>query len=212
MGPDPASRQPIPGVGQIVFLKNIISNPNIQVGDYTYLDDPQGTQDFEKNVLYHFDFIGDKLIIGKFCAIANNVTFIMNGGNHATHGLSCYPFFIFGQGWEAAADGTTTGVNRGDTVIGHDVWIGTGAVIMPGVSVGNGAIIGSYSVVTRDVPDYGVVGGNPATLIRQRFDDDTVARLQSLAWWDIEVSLLSTALPAIARGDLDEAETLLKRD
>lgn len=209
MGPDPSSKQPIPGVGQIVFLKNIVSNPNILVGDYTYLDDPDGTQDFEKNVLYHFDFIGDKLVIGKFCAIANNVTFIMNGGNHATHGLSCYPFYIFGEGWENAAEGTSTGVNRGDTLIGNDVWIGTGAVIMPGVSVGDGAIIASYSVVTRDVPAFSVVGGNPACLIRNRFDEKTVERLMALAWWDKDVSVLTPALPAIAKGDLDTAEALL---
>ncbi|WP_414827817.1 CatB-related O-acetyltransferase [Alteromonas sp. H39] len=210
MGPDPSLMQPIPGVSQIVFLKNIVTNPNILVGDYTYLDDPDGTRCFEKNVLYHFDFIGDKLLIGKFCAIANNVTFIMNGGNHATHGLSCFPFFIFGQEWEDTASITTTNVNRGDTHIGNDVWIGTGAVIMPGVSIGDGAIIGSHSVVTKDVPDYSVVGGNPATLSRYRFDSETIARLKSLAWWDKDISVLTSALPAIVTGDVNQAEAILK--
>ena len=209
MGPDPSSVHPIPGVNQIVFLKNIVTNPNIQVGDYTYLDDPDGAQNFEKNVLYHFDFIGDKLIIGKFCAIANNVTFIMNGGNHATHGLSCYPFFIFKKGWEHTASVTSTGVNRGDTRVGNDVWIGTGAVIMPGVSIGDGAIIGSYSVVTKDVPDYSVVGGNPATLIRHRFNSETIARLKTLAWWEKDISLITSALPAIVKGDMNAAESIL---
>ncbi len=211
MGPDPSLIHPIPGVSQIVFLKNSVTNPNIQVGDYTYLDDPDGALNFEKNVLYHFDFIGDKLIIGKFCAIANNVTFIMNGGNHATHGLSCYPFFIFGKGWEHTASLTATGVNRGDTRVGNDVWIGTGAVIMPGVTIGDGAIIGSYSVITKDVPDYGVVGGNPATLIRHRFDIETIARLKTLAWWEKDISSITSALPAIVKGDVDAAESILNR-
>jgi virginiamycin A acetyltransferase len=149
------------GFPQVCFIKNTIKGPNIEVGDYTYYDDPEDAAGFERNVLYHFPFIGDKLIIGKFCAIARGVKFIMNGANHQTSGFSTYPFFIFGNGWESAAPAPGSLPYKGDTVIGNDVWIGYEALLMPGVKVGNGAIIAARSVVTTDVPDYAVVGGNP---------------------------------------------------
>lgn len=182
-GPDPATRFPLAHYDRLCFLKNVISNPNILVGDYTYYDDFEKVENFEKNVRYHFDFIGDKLIIGKFCMIASDVTFIMNGGNHVQDAASAYPFAIFGNGWENAMEGRDY-PSKGDTVVGNDVWIGYGSTIMPGVTVGDGAIIATRSVVTGDVPPYSIVGGNPARLIRYRFTEDRIAHLLQLQWWN----------------------------
>lgn len=191
------------GFPQVGYLKNFITSPNIEVGDYTYYDDPDGPEHFEKNVLYHFDFIGDKLIIGKFCAIAKNVTFIMNGANHQSTGFSTYPFFIFGNGWEKSAPQPGDLPFKGNTEIGNDVWIGYNATIMPGVKIGNGAIIASKSVVTNDVPAYAVVGGNPAKIIKQRFDDKTINALLSIAWWDWSNDKITAHLDAITQNNLD---------
>lgn len=145
----PQTRYPIPEQTRLVYLKTIIKNPNIIVGDYTYYDDFENPENFEKNVLYHFDFIGDQLIIGKFCSIASDVKFIMNGGNHRTDWLTNYPFPVFGNGWESAMPDSWP--FKRNTVIGNDVWIGYGATIMPGINIRDGAIIGAQSVVTRDV-------------------------------------------------------------
>ena len=191
------------GFPQVGYLKNFITSPNIEVGDYTYYDDPDGPEHFEKNVLYHFDFIGDKLIIGKFCAIAKHVTFIMNGANHKSTGFSTYPFFIFGNGWEKSAPQPGDLPFKGNTEIGNDVWIGYNATIMPGVKIGNGAIIASKSVVTNDVPAYAVVGGNPAKIIKQRFDDKTINALLSIAWWDWSSDKITAHLDAITQNNLD---------
>lgn len=199
-GPSPTDPHPMAGFPQVCFIKNTVKNPAIIVGDYTYYDDPENSEDFERNVLYHYPFIGDKLVIGKFCAIARGVRFIMNGANHKLSGLSTYPFGIFGQGW-----GPMPGklASKGDTVIGHDVWIGYEALIMPGVKIGNGAIIAARSVVSHDVPAYGVVGGNPAKLIKKRFDEDTIVALQTLAWWNWPVEKITAAIPAITGGDIE---------
>ena len=191
------------GFPQVGYLKNFITSPNIEVGDYTYYDDPDGPEHFEKNVLYHFDFIGDKLIIGKFCAIAKDVTFMMNGANHQSTGFSTYPFFIFGNGWEKSAPQPGDLPFKGNTEIGNDVWIGYNATIMPGVKIGNGAIIASKSVVTNDVPAYAVVGGNPAKIIKQRFDDKTINALLSIAWWDWSSDKITAHLDAITQNNLD---------
>ena len=191
------------GFPQVGYLKNFITSPNIEVGDYTYYDDPDGPEHFEKNVLYHFDFIGDKLIIGKFCAIAKDVNFIMNGANHQSTGFSTYPFFIFGNGWEKSAPQPGDLPFKGNTEIGNDVWIGYNATIMPGVKIGSGAIIASKSVVTNDVPAYAVVGGNPAKIIKQRFDDKTIDALLSIAWWDWSNDKITAHLDAITQNNLD---------
>ncbi|BBW91550.1 Vat family streptogramin A O-acetyltransferase [Pseudoalteromonas sp. PS1M3] len=202
-GPNPNNPSPMQGFPQVGYLKNFITSPNIEVGDYTYYDDPNGPEHFEKNVLYHFDFIGDKLIIGKFCAIAKDVTFIMNGANHQSAGFSTYPFFIFGNGWEKSAPQPGDLPFKGNTEIGNDVWIGYNATIMPGVKIGNGAIIASKSVVTNDVPAYAVVGGNPAKIIKQRFDDKTIDALLSIAWWDWSNDKITAHLDAIIQNNLD---------
>ncbi|MEP6493321.1 MAG: CatB-related O-acetyltransferase [bacterium] len=203
-GPSPNTRYPIPGISRTGFLKPFISRPTIIVGDYTYYDDPRGPEHFEDNVLYHFDFIGDRLIIGKYCSIAAEVRFIMNGGNHPTTWLTTYPFPIFGGGWEAAMPDSWP--VKGDTTVGHDVWIGYGVTIMPGVTIGNGAIIATAAVVTKDVPAYAIVGGNPGAVLRYRYDDSTIQRLQQLQWWDWDPPKLTRNVKALCRGDLDALE------
>jgi len=201
-GPSPDNPHPMPGFPQVCFIKNTVTNPRIVIGDYTYYDDPDNSEDFERNVLYHFDFIGDRLVIGNFCAIARGVRFIMNGANHAMAGISTFPFYIFGGGWEAVAPKPGALPFKGDTVIGNDVWLGYEALIMPGVKIGNGAIVAARSVVTSDVPAYAVVGGNPARVIKMRFDDATIAALQAIAWWDWPAEKITRALPAIVGGDV----------
>lgn len=159
-------------------------------------------------MLYHFDFIGDKLIIGKFCAIARDVKFIMNGANHQVSGFSTYPFYIFGNGWEKAAPAPEDLPFKGDTRIGHDVWIGYNATIMPGVNIGHGAIIASQAVVTKDVPPYAIVGGNPATVIKLRFEPEVIDKLLAIAWWDWPIEKISEHLPAIVSADLSQLARL----
>ena len=181
--PKPTTTFPLPNYYRLCFLKNIITNPNIIVGDFTYYDDFEDVANFEKNVKYHFDFIGDKLIIGKFCQIASGATFIMNGGNHVTEGVSTFPFQIFGEGWSDAMDGKAY-PTKGDTVIGNDVWVGYDATIMPGVNIGHGAIIASKAVVTKNVPPYAIVGGNPAKVVKMRFSESEIEKLLEMAWWD----------------------------
>ncbi|CNH85748.1 Vat family streptogramin A O-acetyltransferase [Yersinia alsatica] len=202
-GPDPSNTHPMKGFPQVCFIKNTVTNPNIIVGDFTYYDDPEDSENFERNVLYHFPFIGDKLIIGKFCAIAKGAQFIMNGANHKLSGFSTFPFYIFGNGWEKAMPQADNLPYKGDTIIGNDVWIGYKALIMPGVKIGNGAIISSRSVVTSDVPAYAVVGGNPANVIKKRFTDETIAMLEKLAWWDWPVEKITQNLTAIMSSNLE---------
>lgn len=188
--PDPNTVFPLANYDKLCFLKNYIKNPNIEVGDYTYYDDFEAVSNFEKNVKYHFDFIGDKLIIGKFCMIASGATFIMNGGNHLTNATSAYPFAIFGGAWQHAMGGKTY-PTKGDTVIGNDVWIGHDATIMPGLTIGDGAIIATKAVVTKDVAPYTIAGGNPAKLIKKRFSDDIISKLLELKWWDWEIEKIT---------------------
>ncbi|MDO6390559.1 CatB-related O-acetyltransferase [Pontibacter sp. BT731] len=201
-GPDPENTFPLAHHHNLVFLKNIIRNPNIVVGDYTYYHDMDDPHNFEKNVLYHFDFIGDKLCIGKFCAIASGVKFIMNGGNHETSPVSTYPFAIFANGWEQADAGTDKYPYKGDTVVGNDVWIGYEAVIMPGVRIGNGAIVATKAVVTRDVPDYAIVAGNPAQVVKMRFTESEITQLLQIAWWDWSIEKITRNLPYITAADV----------
>lgn len=205
-GPDPRNPYPMAGFPQVCFLNNVLNNPQIEVGDYSYYDDPDGAENFERNVLYLFPFIGDRLLIGKFCALARGVKFIMNGANHKLSGFSTYPFQIFGNGWETVMPALDELPNKGDTRIGHDVWIGYDSLIMPGVQIGHGAIVSSRSVVTRDVPPYTVVGGNPAQPLKQRFSDEVVARLLQVAWWDWPVEKISRNLAAITAADLEALE------
>ncbi|MDC7225951.1 MAG: Vat family streptogramin A O-acetyltransferase [Spirochaetales bacterium] len=206
-GPKPTDPHPMKGFNQICYLNNIIKNPNIIIGDYTYYDDPINSEEFEKNVLYHFPFIGDKLIIGKFCAIAHKTKFIMNGANHKTNCFSTYPFQIFGNGWEKVTPELAELPNKGDTIIENDVWIGYDSLIMPGVHIGNGAIIASKSVVVNDVEPYTIVGGNPATVIKKRFSDDIISLLLELKWWDWDAEKISENLEILTSMDLEKLKS-----
>lgn len=201
-GPDPSSKHPMDGFPQVCFIKNTVNNPNIIIGDYTYYDDPDDSENFERNVLYHFPFIGDKLIIGKFCAIARGAKFIMNGANHKLTGASTYPFQIFGNGWEKVQPERGELPYKGDTVIGNDVWIGYDVLVMPGVKIGDGAIVSSRSVVVADVPAYTIVGGNPAKPLKQRFSAEIIDQLQAIAWWDWPIEIISQHLDLITSGDI----------
>ena len=201
-GPNPNIKSPIKNFPQVGFLKNYITSENIIVGDYTYYDDPKGPENFENNVLYHFPFIGDKLIIGKFCAIATGVQFIMDGANHKMSGFSTYPFYIFGDGWEKSAPKPEEMPLKGNTEIGHDVWIGYQATIMPGIKIGSGAIIAAKTVVTSDVPAYSVAGGNPSKVIKYRFEKEDIKELLEIAWWDWDVSKITQHQQTIVNCDL----------
>ena len=209
-GPNPNTVYPMEGFTRIAFLKNIIKNPNIIVGDYTYYDDNDNNPEkFEKNVLYHYEFIGDKLIIGKFCAIASDVKFIMNGANHKMKAFTTYPFGIFRNGWEAGVSELKDLPYKGDTVIGNDVWIGYDSILMPGVKVGDGSIIAAKSLVTKDVPPYTIVGGNPAKAIRKRFSDEVIECLLKIKWWDWSVERITENIPVLCSDDIKLLKELL---
>ncbi|RPG35894.1 MAG: antibiotic acetyltransferase [Muricauda sp. TMED12] len=192
-GPNKDEKFPLEHYNRLCFLKNIVKNPNIIVGDYTYYDDFENVENFEKNVKYLFDFVGDKLIIGKFCMIASDVKFIMNGANHLTDSLSTYPFSIFGNGWEKAMEGKIY-PQKGNINIGNDVWIGYNATIMAGVTIGDGAIIATNSTVIKDVAPYSIVGGNPAREIKKRFSDKTIAKLLKIQWWNWDIEKITANL------------------
>jgi len=210
-GPSPADKHPMTGFPQVCFIKNTVDNPNIIIGDYTYYDDPEDSEHFERNVLYHFPFVGDKLVIGKFCAIARGVKFIMNGANHKLSGISTYPFQIFANGWEKVMPSPGDLPYKGDTVIGNDVWIGYEALIMPGVQIGNGAIVSSRSVVTADVPAYTIVGGNPAKAIKERFSPDIIHDLEEIAWWNWPIETITKNLATIVSGDVEALRSCAKQ-
>ena len=206
--PDASLSHPIAEHPRVGFIRNLITRPNIVAGDFSYYDDPLGPERFEDEcVLYHYPFMGDRLIIGKFCAIASGIRFIMNGANHVLTGFSTFPFGIFGDAWREGFDVSSLAAGgRGDTVVGNDVWIGTEATIMPGVRIGDGAIVAAKSVVTHDIPPYAIVGGNPARLLRIRFEDSVVHRLIEIAWWDWPVDRITRNLAAIRGCDLDALE------
>ena len=177
-GPDPNSIYPNENIRQVVYIKNVITRPNIEVGDYTYYDDVNGAERFEEHVTHHYEFLGDRLIIGKFCAIGKGIEFVMNGANHRMNSVTTYPFNIMGGGWEKT--------------------------VMPGVHIGDGAIIAANSVVTRDIPAYCVAGGNPCRVIRRRFDEDLTEYLLKLRWWDWDAEKIFRSMDALCSGDLEK--------
>ncbi len=194
---------PRSGDRQTIYLKNVIHDPNISVGEYTmYNDFVNDPTEFEKNnVLYHYPVNHDRLVIGKFCSIACGAVFIFTSANHTLKSLSTYPFPLFFEEWGLdKANVTDAWDNKGDIIIGNDVWIGYEAVIMSGVTIGDGAIIAARAVVTKDVPPYTIVGGVPAKLIRKRFSDETIARLSEIKWWDWSYDRIKKNLPAITAG------------
>lgn len=179
------------------------------MGDYTYYDDvATGGVDFEDHVTHHYDFIGDRLIIGKFCAIARGVEFIMNGANHRVASVTTYPFSLFGGGWEKTVPALEDLPLKGDTVVGNDVWIGQNVTVLPGVHIGDGAIIGANSVVARDIPPYTVAVGNPCRCVRQRFDPELTAYLLEIRWWDWDAEKIFRNLEALCSGDLEKIRTI----
>ncbi|WP_236540131.1 CatB-related O-acetyltransferase [Spiractinospora alimapuensis] len=201
--PDPNVLHPWPEQPRVALLKPLVESPLIEAGEFSYYDDPDDPTAFEsRNVLYHYG--PEKLVIGKFCAFGTGVRFIMNGANHRMDGPSTFPFPMMGGTWGERFDLLTDLPVRGDTVIGNDVWLGYEAMVMPGVRIGNGAIVAARSVVTSDVPDYGIVGGNPAELIRRRFDDHDVDRLLAIAWWDWPLEHITAHLTEIMSGSVDE--------
>lgn len=190
---------------QTVYLKSVITHQNIEVGDFTiYNDFVNDPRDFEKNnVLYHYPINHDRLIIGKFCSIACGAKFIFNCANHTLKSLSTYTFPLFFEEWDLPkSDVVSAWDNKGDIVIGNDVWIGYDAIIMAGVTIGDGAIIGTRAVVTKDVEPYSIVGGVPAKEIRKRFSIDIIARLQELQWWNWDADIIRNSIKAIQDGDL----------
>ncbi|GAA5056475.1 CatB-related O-acetyltransferase [Nocardia callitridis] len=208
---DPTVLHPMVGQPRVVLLKPLVTSPLIEVGEFSYYDDPDGATGFEtKNVLYHYG--PEKLVIGKFCALATGVRFIMNGANHRMDGPSTFPFpTVGGAAWAPFVELLMELPNRGDTVIGNDVWLGYGVTVMPGVRIGHGAIVAAGSVVTADVPDYGIVGGNPARLIRMRYNDDDIARLLAVAWWDWPLEHLTANLRTVMTGSVSELEAAAPR-
>ena len=203
--PDPNVVHPIPNVDSMTFVKPTIKNPNIIVGDFTYF----AGVDFESHVTHHYDFIGDKLIIGKFCQIAAGVEFVMNGANHQMNAATTYPFYIFGT-WEQSAPAQSDLPLKGDTVIGNDVWIGQNATILPGVHIGDGAIIGANAVVGSNVEPYTIVVGNPAKPLRKRFDEELTGLLLKFKWWDKPIDEINKLLPILTCSNLEKIKAELK--
>ncbi|MBE1533184.1 CatB-related O-acetyltransferase [Actinomadura algeriensis] len=208
MSPDPATVHPLSAHDRVVFLKPLVSSPTIVVGEYTYYDDPDHATDFEhRNVLYAYG--PERLVIGRYCAIASGTRFLMAGAEHPTMGVSTFPFTMFGGEWTERTLDIVTGMpGRGDTVVGNDVWFGYRSIVMPGVRIGDGAIIAAGAVVTADVPPYTIVGGNPARTIRRRFDDADVDRLRRAAWWDWPAELVTEHARTIMAGTPADIERI----
>lgn len=206
--PNPNLVHPNENIPSICYIKNTLTCRNIIVGDYTYYDDPIDSEHFENHVTHHYDFIGDKLIIGKFCAIAKGVEFIMNGANHSMCGISTYTFYIMGGGWEKSTTNMSNLPLKGDTIVGNDVWIGQNVTIMPGINIGDGAIIGANSIVAKDIPAYSVAVGNPCCVIKMRFDDEMIEYLLSLKWWDWPAEKIFTNLEALTSSDLTKIKSI----
>ena len=203
--PNPNKVFPIAGVKTVTYIKPTIKNPNIIVGDFTYF----GDSDFESHVTHFYDFNNDKLIIGKFCQIAAGINFVMNGANHQMNSVSTYPFYIM-EGWEQNVPSLSQMPLKGDTVIGNDVWIGQNVTILPGVHVGDGAIIGMNSTVGSDVAPYSIVVGNPAKEIRKRFDDELIELMLKLRWWDKNIDEINQLIPLLSCSDLKKVKTNIK--
>lgn len=203
-GPDKNKKFPNEKLKELCYVKNAITNKNIIVGDYTYYDDKNGADKFENHVTHHYDFIGDKLIVGKFCSLGSGIEFIMNGANHKMSGFSTYPFNIFGCGWEKIQPSMNDLPIKGDTIIGNDVWIGQNVTILPGVKIGDGAIIGANSVVASNVSAYSVAVGNPCRVIKKRFDDKIIEELEKIQWWNWSEEKIFNNLEAIVGSDIEK--------
>ena len=197
--PDPNVIHPIAGYDKEIYVKPTITNPNIRVGDFTYIAD----SDFESHVTHFYPWSRDKLMIGKFCQIAAGVEFVMNDANHQINAVTTFPFYTL-EGWDMEPPAPSEMPFKGDTVIGNDVWIGQNAVILPGVHIGDGAIIGANSVVGSDVAPYTIVIGNPAKVLRRRFDDELIGLLLQFRWWDKSAEEINGLIPILTCSDLEK--------
>ena len=204
--PNPNKVFPVPGFKTVTYVKPTVKNPNIIGGDFTYFSDVF----FERHVTHRYEYYPDKLIIGKFCQIAAGVNFVMSGANHQMNAVTTYPFYIM-EGWDQPVPPLTEMPIKGDTIVGNDVWIGENATILPGVNIGDGAIIGMNSVVTKDVEPYTIVGGNPARVIRKRFDNELIALLLQLKWWDKSIEEINDLIPILTNGDLNFVKEEIKK-
>ena len=203
--PDPDVIHPIAGYEKEIYVRPTVKNPNIIVGDFTYIADSE----FESHVTNYYPWSRDQLIIGKFCQIASGVEFMMNDANHQMNAVTTFPFYTL-EGWEMNAPDPSVMPFKGDTVIGNDVWIGQNAVILPGVHIGDGAIIGANSIVGSDVDPYTIVVGNPAKPLRKRFEDELIELLLRFRWWDRSIEEINTLIPILTSGDLNAVRKKLK--
>ncbi len=203
--PNPNTIYPIVGYDREIYVKPTIKNPNIIVGDFTYIADSE----FESHVTHLYDWNGDKLVIGKFCQIASGVEFVMNGANHQMNAVSTYPFYTL-EGWDMEPPESYDLPLKGDTIIGNDVWIGQNAVILPGVHIGDGAIIGANSVVGSDVEPYTIVIGNPARVLRKRFDDELIDIMLKFKWWDKSIEEINELIPILTCSDTEKVKKEIK--
>ena len=203
--PDPDNIHPIAGYDKEIYVKPTVKNPNIIVGDFTYIADSE----FESHVTNYYPWSRDKLIIGKFCQIAAGVEFVMNDANHQMNAVTTFPFYTL-EGWEMNAPDPSEMPFKGDTVIGNDVWIGQNAVILPGVHIGDGAIIGANSVVGSNVAPYTIVIGNPARVLRKRFDEELTDLLLRFKWWDKSIDEIDRLIPILTCSDLVKVKEELK--
>ena len=199
--PDPNVVHPIAGYDKEIYVKPTIKSPNIVVGDFTYIADSE----FESHVTHHYEWIGDRLIIGKFCQIASGVEFIMNGANHQMNAVSTFPFYTL-EGWNMEPPKPSDLPLKGDTVIGNDVWIGQNVVILPGVHIGDGAIVGANCVVGSDVEPYTITIGNPSRELRKRFDDELIDLLLQFKWWDKSIEEINQLIPLLTCSNLEKVK------
>ena len=204
--PNPNMVHPITGYENEIYIKPTIKNPNIIVGDFSYIAD----SDFESHVTHLYDWNGDKLIIGKFCQVASGVEFMMNGANHQMNAISTFPFYTL-EDWDMEPPAISDLPIKGDTIIGNDVWIGQNATILPGVHIGDGAIIGANSVVGQNIEPYTIVVGNPATVLRKRFDDELIELLLRFKWWDKSIDDINTLIPLLTCSKLDKVKEEIQK-
>ena len=204
--PSPNTIHPITGYDKEIYIKPTIKNKNIIVGDFSYIADVE----FESHVTHHYNFINDKLIIGKFCQIASGVEFVMNGANHQMNSVTTFPFYTL-EGWEQTPPTLNDLPIKGDTIIGNDVWIGQNATILSGVHIGDGVIIGANSVVGSNVEPYTIVAGNPARKIRKRFDDELIEILEKLKWWDKSIDEINNLIPILTSSNIEVVKEELSK-
>ncbi|MQW23114.1 MULTISPECIES: CatB-related O-acetyltransferase [unclassified Lactococcus] len=204
--PNPNALYSNRSITSMTNIKPTLKNKKIEVGDFTYFSD----DDFESHVTHHYDFIGDKLVIGKFCQIAKGVEFIMNGANHQMNAVSTFPFYIF-DGWTQEAPSLDKMPLKGDTRVGNDVWIGQNVTVMPGVHIGDGAMIGANSTVASDIEAYSIVAGNPAKLIRMRFDEVLINLMAQLKWWEKPIYEINRLIPLLTDNDLEKVKVSIKK-